>query len=134
MAYSAGLRELTRRRFAKLGLAVVAGGLSLVRGRTTRASVTRTVYVFDPMAEPTSAGSRCATCAACRRHAAYKVFASRAAAEARRAHPHCRCAIKVVSVAPADFVWMFGESDGSAWRGEFDVRWVKTMGGLEMPA
>jgi hypothetical protein len=132
---------LSRRGFGRLALTAVALGVAFVRGGTTRAralpagrSLARTVYVFDPTAEVGTTGSGCATCAACRRHAASKVFASREAADARRAHPHCRCAIKAVPVASADFVKMFGEPDGPAFRGEFDVRWTGVMGGLEMPA
>jgi hypothetical protein len=90
----------------------------------------RAVYVFNPAAE----SSECTSCAACRRHATHKLFASWGAADARRAHPHCRCAIESVSVSAADFVEMFGEPDGPGFRGEFDRRWSEVMGGLEMPA
>jgi hypothetical protein len=132
---------LSRRGFGRLVVTAVAFGVALVRSGTARAralpaerSLARTVYVFDPTAEVSAAGSGCATCAACRRHAANKVFASREAADVRRAHPHCRCAIKAVPVSSIDFVGMFGEPDGPAFRGEFDVRWTGVMGGLEMPA
>jgi hypothetical protein len=134
-------RFLSRRGFGKLAVLVVAVGVALVRGKAARASalppalnLPRTAYVFDPTAEGVATGSGCATCAACRRHAANKVFASREAADVRRAHPHCRCAIKAVPVSPIDFVTMFGELDGPAFRGEFDLRWTGVMGGLEMPA
>jgi hypothetical protein len=132
---------LSRRGFGRLALTAVALGVAFVRGGTAWAralpagrSLARTVYVFDPTAEAVTTGGGCATCAACRRHAAHKVFASREAADTRRAHPHCRCAIKAVAVLPADFVTMFGEPGGAAFHGEFDVRWTEVMGGLEMPA
>lgn len=134
MADSAGFRGLTRRGLGKLALSVSAGGLSLIHARSTGAVLARTVYVFDPIAELATTGANCATCAACRRHAAHKVFASIEMAETRRAHPHCRCAIKAVPVSSGEFARMFGEPDGPVFRGEFDVRWTGVMGGLEMPA
>jgi hypothetical protein len=117
-----------------VGVVSVRGGTAWARARPAGRSSLQSVYVFDPVAETASGVSGCATCAACRRHAAHKVFASREAADVRRAHPHCRCAIKAVPVAPTDFIRMFGEPEGPAFRGEFDVRWAEAMGGLEMPA
>src|SRR5688500_2127510 len=98
MTDSEGRGRQTRRGLGKLVLAVIVAGLALVRGRSTGAWSPRTVYVFDPTAELATADTGCATCAACRRHAEHKFFASREAADARRAHPHCRCAIKIASV------------------------------------
>jgi hypothetical protein len=129
MTDSAGFGRLTRRGFGKVALAVIAGGIALIRGRSARAWTlpgSRTVYVFDPAAELAIAGPGCATCAACRRHAEHKFFASREAAETRRAHPHCRCAIRAVSVRPTDFVRMFGEPKSPAFRAEFDARWSES--------
>jgi hypothetical protein len=134
MSDSAAIGRLTRRGLVKATAAATALGLSLGRVRSSSASPLRTVYVFDPTAEVVASGGGCATCGACRRHAENKVFATRALADARRAHPHCRCAIKAVRVSPIDFVKMFGASSGPAIRGEFDVRWAEVMGGLEMPA
>jgi hypothetical protein len=139
MANATGSRVFTRRGIVGRALAAVAGA-ALVRGRSARASAAngganvRTVWVFDPTAEGTPGTAGCAACAACRRHAAHKIFASREAAEARRAHPHCRCAIVAVAVPAAEFVRLFGEPDRPGFRGEFDRRWSGVMGGLEMPA
>lgn len=129
---------VTRRELGRMILAVGAGIVALGRGQRVFAwrQPLRTVYVFDPTAETSAYGS-CATCAACRRHATHKVFASRATADARRAHPHCRCAIREVSVESTVFARMFGW-DGPSTRGEFDRRWSggasEVTGGLEMPA
>jgi hypothetical protein len=111
-------------------MAVVAAAIGLTRGRAARAltfpagrGIVRTVYIFDPAAESADGKSGCATCSACRRHAAHKLFASWEAADARRAHPHCRCAIKSLPVPLADFAGMFGEASDASFRAEFDVRW-----------
>jgi hypothetical protein len=134
-------RLFSRRGFGRLALMAVAVGVALVRGGTVWARALpagrrslRTIYVFDPMAESATGEPGCATCTACRRHAVHKVFASREAADARRAHPHCRCAIRSVSVPAIEFIGMFGEPERPGFRGEFDRRWSEVMGGLEMPA
>src|SRR6266508_4285599 len=130
MADAAGDRRLTRRGFGRLTLATMAAGVALVRAGTGWARAmpdasrsARTIYVFDPSAEAVTGQPGCATCAACRRHAEHKRFVTREAADARRAHPHCRCAIRAVSVPAAEFVRMFGDSRDATIRGEYDVRW-----------
>jgi hypothetical protein len=121
-------RLLNRRSFGRIALAAVAAGVALIRGGVAfafpagRGSL-RTVYVFDPTAEVASGHTGCATCTACRRHAEHKRFASRELADARRAHPHCRCAIREVTVPAAQYGRMFDVARGVARRGEFDVRW-----------
>jgi hypothetical protein len=86
--------------------------------------------VFDPDTVDQATGLSCASCSACRRHAEHKLFASQEAANARRAHPHCRCGIRAVGVSQAEFESFF-VADDAIRRSEFDLRWA---GGLEMPA
>jgi hypothetical protein len=143
-----GPTRFTRRRFGKL-LAGFFSALTLLNRRQALAgsrcgeSATQfIVYRFNPDSVDPVSGASCSGCSACRRHAEHKLFASFAAADTRRAHPHCRCAIQSVVVSKANFLELFGVPDDSEIREEFDVRWLDdlnlppnlTMGGLEMPA
>lgn len=122
-------QSMTRRRLGQLLIALAGvGPLSWLNRRSAQAapwaSQKRTVYRFDPTAE--RAEGSCATCAACQRHAEHKVFASLEAAEARRAHPGCRCAITTQTVDLSEYRRMFETSrrwTNTAVVGEFDRRW-----------
>ena len=132
--------RISRRRFGGLIAAVfVVGSFS----RYQVAAETRfSVYRFDPFAVDPVTGASCRGCAACQRHAEHKRFASFEAADARRAHPHCRCAIRSEAVTRDVFVGLFGDPNGDSFQEAFDARWggapgtMPTLpsGGLEMPA
>ena len=122
--------RITRRGVFRVALAAVSAGAALTRDWTvsTLASPSaqpgeHLVYVFDPAAQSEGGKSGCASCAACQRHARNKLFATWEAAESRRAHPNCRCAIRSVSVPSAGFARMFGAPKAPTFRAEFDIRW-----------
>ena len=68
--------------------------------------------------------NQCCACNACRRHAEHKLFLSAAAAEAGRAHPHCKCTV-VTQQRPARLVRALERIDGENHRsGSLDARWA----------
>jgi hypothetical protein len=67
-------------------------------------------------------GGRCHGCKACHAHAKNKRFATRAAAEQRRAHVGCLCAIESQLVSKKAFVQMFGTPGAPGFSEEFDLR------------
>jgi hypothetical protein len=75
--------------------AALAGGVSaavaLVWDAPAEAAGTMQVYVLDPNGGGASCTLDCASCLACRAHAANKLF--RAGADVVRAHPGCRCTV-----------------------------------------
>ncbi len=94
------------RRTALVGGLAVAGGL-LVTGRADAADTVPT-YALDPTQGGTCLSPGCSTCHACLSHAANKLFASAADADAGRAHPGCRCTVVAgVSVAQSVFDQLF---------------------------
>ncbi len=108
-------QHLSRRAF--LGTAIGVG--ILVGPMTAQARAdTRTVYRLNPnwgAGDPTcvaNGGSRtCGGCHACVKHAANKRFATRAAAEAGRAHPGCKCGVEVAcAVDTATYAQLFATS------------------------
>lgn len=132
--------RFTRRRFAQLmGAALASVGV----GRPASASVEPVyrVYRLDPIAVDPITGAGCRGCGACHRHAEHKRFASFEAADTRRAHPHCRCAIRSELVPGEVFVTLFGDPSSASFRATFDARWTGArdmvdtlpLGGLEMP-
>lgn len=131
----------SRRRFGRL-IAGVLAFAGLGRVRIVAADNTYHVFLFDPFAVDLLTGASCRGCSACRRHAQHKRFPSFEAADTRRAHPHCRCAIRSETVTRDVFVGLFGDPDGESFRDTFDVRWqgapgnlpTRASGGLEMPA
>jgi hypothetical protein len=118
------LSQLTRRGLLARGLVAAAG---LVVGWPARASFAapkrRAVYVLDPEALNRLGCPGCAACPACLRHGANKLFESRAAADAHRAHPNCNCAIQKAGELPTA-VWfaLFGPTQGTAKAGSVDRR------------
>ena len=76
-----------------------AGGATLVGlawpGTAGTAGAADTVQTFslDPTVGGTCVSPGCSVCNACLAHAANKLFATEAAAQAGRAHPGCRCAV-----------------------------------------
>jgi hypothetical protein len=114
---------LTRRGFltrSLAGAAALAAGLPL-RG-TFAARKPLKVYMLDPRSDKTC-GS-CSSCRACVAHGANKLFASKEAADAHRAHPNCNCAIRLAGALPTS-VWvpLFGLNTGdNAANGVVDRR------------
>ncbi len=68
------------------------------------------VYGLDPewgASDPTCTGT-CSACSACRCHAANKIFATAADADAGRAHPACKClVVQLATIAPALYDALF---------------------------
>lgn len=95
-------------------------------------------YALDPEwgagdagcpADPTAAHAsshNCHACTACHKHAANKLFATAEAADLHRAHPGCKCEVRVGGTLP-DSVWiaLFGDPDNPADidRDSVDRRW-----------
>lgn len=121
------LRPLTRRGFltlagaagAVLGFGVAASGAAEAAPAGWLARRRRKVYGFDPGGY----AGRAACCDVCQRHAAHKRFASFALADARRAHPGCRCAIRAERVPYGEYVRLFGAPGTPGFRTEHDGRW-----------
>ena len=80
---------LSRRQLLVAGL--TAGAAALVGAPVAGAAPEVAVWGLDPSAGREGCG--CSGCVACRAHAANKIFASAAAADAGRAHPRCKCAV-----------------------------------------
>jgi hypothetical protein len=115
----------SRRAFAKLATTALGLSASIARMHTGLAASnfpafirSKNVYVFDSAGET---GAGC-TCKACLRHAAHKRFVSFEAADARRAHPGCTCAIRALPVSNAEFVRLFGRPESGDFRPERDLR------------
>lgn len=79
-------------RFLGAGLVTATGALGGYAARASAAS-TAQVWRLDPSAACGPGAHGCSTCAACRAHAANKLFASAAAADANRAHRYCKCVV-----------------------------------------
>ena len=92
-------RTLSRVRFLGAGLVGAAGALGGYAAQAQAAGTTQ-VWRLDPYLECGTPGAGCSGCKACRAHAANKLFASAAAAEANRAHTYCKC--RVVPFANMD--------------------------------
>jgi hypothetical protein len=126
------LNDTTRRGFLARSL---AGAAALVAGlplRGTFAARKRLkVYVLDPLGGK-NCGS-CSSCNACKAHGANKLFASKEAADAHRAHPYCNCAIREAGFLPT-IVWfsLFGLTRGDdATSGVVDRRHAHVAALLE---
>jgi hypothetical protein len=125
--------QLNRRRFLRFAAAIGAAAYGRFRPRETQAQsfkpgiASAVVYVFDPSGESgeisDSGMAPCAGCGACRKHAEHKRFATYAAADARRAHAHCRCAIRTETVTSKEYDEFFGGFGSNDRRDEYDVRW-----------
>ena len=106
-------RRMHRRAFVAGGAALVAGVVSALAapGGEAAPAPPRPVYRLDPTSADASvcAGrGGCASCRACRRHAANKLFVSAAAADAGRAHPHCKCRVVSATLPAAAWAALFG--------------------------
>ncbi len=140
-------RRVDRRTFIKQS-AALTGGLALtlgatlpvaaipVHGTATLADVpTMTWYALDPewglglpgcpvsldTMHPTTGG--CHACNACHLHGENKLFATSAAADANRAHLHCKCVVVEGGELPEDiWVTLFGEPEAID-REHVDRRW-----------
>lgn len=86
------LNLTTRRHFAAAGaLGLVA--LALDPGSAGAAEPTVETFALDPLGGDDKCAPNCASCAACVSHAANKLFPTKEAADAGRAHKGCNCAI-----------------------------------------
>jgi hypothetical protein len=91
------------------------GTAVLIGAPVAGAASTVSVWGLDPD------GCGCSVCTACRSHAANKIFASPADADAGRAHPHCRCSVTTLSsVEPHVFDVLFVNGGR---RSSVDRRW-----------
>jgi hypothetical protein len=125
-------RSVDRRRFLGLaGVAAAAAGTAMVVPSIGDAHfLTKTVYYLDPewgAGTPGCTGrhhprNSCEACRACHAHDHHKVWTSWALANARRAHPNCKCLVKTHHVSNAIFVMIFGPPSGPKHRDEFDSR------------
>ena len=105
-----------------LAVGIAPNGVELVPARK-RTPSRLAVYRLDP-----DWGGRgcpkggCHACRACHRHAKYKRFPTRAAANANRAHRHCRCKIKRAgTLRYSIWVRLFGKP-GALKRRSIDLR------------
>lgn len=116
---------VTRRRLVNSGL--LAFGTAVLIGPTAAtAASTVSVWGLDPD------GCGCSVCSACRSHAANKIFASPADADAGRAHPHCRCSVTALSsVEPHVFDVLFVTGGR---RSSVDRRWQWVQAALRSSA
>ncbi|MFN8019963.1 MAG: hypothetical protein U0Q03_00420 [Acidimicrobiales bacterium] len=97
------------RRTALAGGLAIAGGLVVAGpgGSVLAADVVPT-YALDPTQGGACLAPSCITCNACQAHAANKLFASAADADAGRAHPGCRCTVTTgISVTQTVFDQLF---------------------------
>lgn len=123
------MRRIT---FLGSGLFAAAGALG---GVVAQASAAETVQVWglDPRSA-SGAACGCATCAACVTHAANKLFANAAAADAGRAHAYCKCLVVPLVRLDADsYTSLFTNGGG---REVIDRRsqWVQTIFSHDPPA
>lgn len=81
--------SLSRRSLIVAGL---AGTAAVVGVPIAKAAATTSVWGLDPYGSGQQ-GCACSACAACRGHAANKIFASPADAHSGRAHPYCKCEV-----------------------------------------
>ena len=146
----AGGREATvtdRRTFLGLGVGAVAAAAVMVAPAVASAARPsqlppkkpplnpchyRIPWILEPFARtgvegcsPDDVGTSatpCAACAACHAHAANKIFASQAAANAGRAHKGCRCSV-VKGTPMLVSTWNTLFSQGLRRRTSVDKRW-----------
>lgn len=105
--------RVSRRAF--LG-AVAGAGVLVVSVPAGASASTRTLYGLNPDWGKGEAscvagrgGSTCSGCYACVKHAHNKVFATRAAADNGRAHPHCKCVVATLGTVDAStYQLLFG--------------------------
>lgn len=86
---------------------IVYGTTTATTTATTTGGATLTVYRLTTD-DGKCTGTRC-SCGACARHAANKLFASRDAADQKRAHPHCNCGIVSEELPRERWTSLFGD-------------------------
>jgi len=89
---------------------VAASPLALTRALAAPSGVR--VFRLDPVHRPGPGRSTagCTGCAACRRHARNKLFATEKAAAAGRAHVGCKCTVvRAGTLPPKTYAALFGE-------------------------
>ncbi len=109
-----------------MGLAASTAALTVARPVSAIAPpAPHAVYRLDPLwgigkngcpdvGDAASTPANCRGCGACARHAENKIFASREAAEATRAHPHCKCLVTEVRIPYGLWFRLFGRGDVQA--------------------
>lgn len=119
-----GDRSLSRRGFLGFGLVALAGATAWV-APDAWASPPAELWGLDP--EWGAEGCSCGGCGACRSHAANKLFASAAAANAGRAHVYCRCLVVPLGTIDRDVydqLFLAGGGRPSVDRRE---QWVRSV-------
>lgn len=113
-------------RFLGAGLVGAAGAFGGYAARADAAPSTQ-LWRLDPGSACAPGGGGCSSCKACRAHAANKLFASAAAADANRAHVYCKCQVTPFA-AVEDDVYKALFVDGGK-RGSVDLRrqWVQAV-------
>ena len=112
-----------RRRFFVRAGKVTAGAIALAwTPGVARADKAR-FYELNP-----GVNCDCTACKACRRHARYKIFATRSAADLGRAHPGCDCQVVQKTMRGTCFKSLFGPK-GDLKRNSVDKRrrWVRRV-------
>ncbi len=109
-------RKLSRRDALLRAGVVLAGAGTVLGPRTALASRRRSVGVVYRL----RATGHC-SCTACHRHAANKLFVTRAAADHGRAHRGCRCQVVRASISAEAWRALFG-SRGRRRRTSVDRR------------
>jgi hypothetical protein len=101
-------------KFLGAGLVAAAGTLGGLAAQAA-ASETSRVWGLDPDWGGDPAACGCSACASCLAHAANKLFANAAAADAGRAHLHCKClVVSLGQVDPAVYDAFFVDGGGRA--------------------
>ena len=119
-----GERSLSRRGFLGFGLVAAAGAAACIAPRAW-ASPPAQLWGLDP--DWGGESCSCGGCGACRSHAANKLFASAAAANAGRAHVFCKCLVVPVGTIDQgvyDQLFVAGSSRPSVDRRE---QWARSV-------
>jgi hypothetical protein len=136
------MKQVSRRRFLAMAGGAVALALAACRpkpqasatptGPTTTGPAAAGAYRLDPnySSDPaTCPDGTCIGCAACRGHAANRIFSS---AQAVRAHPGCRCLVLPdASISSETYAALFATPNNPAG-GPVDRRWpwvAQVLGG-----
>jgi hypothetical protein len=125
-------REETRfDRRAALGAFAAVGVAAIGFPGLAGAASGVTVYRLDAVHRqgPGGYSKGCAGCNACRNHARNKVFATRKAADAGRAHTNCNCRVIKTSISPRTYARFFGSAEKPS-RDVVDLRSIRVRRSL----
>ena len=113
--------------FLGAGLVTATGALGGYAARAGAASATTQVWMLDPDAACATGENGCSSCSACRAHAANKLFASAAAADANRAHTYCKCHVKPFAVLEQDVYDALFVTGGARPSADLRRQWVRAV-------